>query len=96
MMVKGYEEVHSRLLAENDILRERVSRINVELQEILNSRKEFLIKTRKIEMGEEYTDDFDLNYSNLINFKKELLNMPMDSVKQKIFFNFFKFYKKKK
>lgn len=88
MMVKGYEDVHSRLLAENDILRERVSRINVELQEILNSRKEFLIRTRRIEMGEEYTDDLDLNYSNLINFKKELLNMPMDSVKIK-FFEFF-------
>ena len=91
-MVKGYEDVHSRLLAENDILRERVSRINVELQDILNSRKEFLIRTRKIEMGEEYTDDFDLNYSNLINFKKELLNMPMDSVKKQknyFFFNYF-------
>ena len=31
-------------------------------------------------MGEEFTEDFDLNYSNMMNFKKELLNMPMDSV----------------
>jgi len=81
MMVKGYEEVHSKLLAENDILRERVSRINYELQEILNTRKELLIRTRKIEMGDDYTEDLDLNYSNLINFKKELLNMPLDSVR---------------
>lgn len=80
MMVKGYEEIHSKLLAENDILRERVSRINTELQEILNSRKDFLIRSRKIEMGDEYTEDVDLNYSNLVNFKKELLNMPLDSV----------------
>lgn len=79
-MVKGYEEIHSRLLTENDILRENVIRINNELNEILNSRKEFLIKTRKIEMGDEYTEDLDLNYSNMINFKKELLTMPMDSV----------------
>lgn len=80
LMVKGYEEIHSRLLTENDILRENVIRINNELNEILNSRKDFLIKTRKIEMGDEYTEDLDLNYSNMINFKKELLTMPMDSV----------------
>jgi len=80
MMIKGYEDVHSQLLTENDILRDRVSRINNELHEILQTRKDFLIKTRKIEMGEEFTEDFDLNYSNMMNFKKELLNMPMDSV----------------
>lgn len=93
MMVKGYEEIHSKLLIENDVLRERVMRINNELLEILNTRREFLIKTRKIEMGEEYTEDFDLNYSNMINFKKELLNMPLDSVNF-IFFKDFSFFTK--
>ena len=83
MMIKGYEDVHSQLLTENDLLRDRVSRINSELNEILQTRKDFLIKTRKIEMGEEFTEDFDLNYSNMMNFKKELLNMPMDSVKNR-------------
>ena len=81
MMVKGYEDVHSRLLSENDSLRDRVIRINNELFDILNTRKEYLIRTRKIEMGDEYTEDLDLNYSNMINFKKELLNMPLDSVR---------------
>lgn len=79
-MVKGYEDMHCRLLTENDTLRENIIRINDELNEILNLRREFLIKTRKIEMGDEYTEDLDLNYSNLINFKKELLSMPMDAV----------------
>ena len=54
---------------------------NNELFDILNTRKEYLIRTRKIEMGDEYTEDLDLNYSNMINFKKELLNMPLDSVR---------------
>lgn len=57
MISRENEEIRSKLLRENDILKESLSSLHKELQDMLNIRKEIYIRRRKIEMGEDYTDN---------------------------------------
>ena len=81
MITKGYEEIHNRLITENEILRQSLATIQKDLMDIMNTKKELFFKRRKIEMGDEYKEEFDFTQVNLLNIKKELFNMPTDLVK---------------
>ena len=81
MITKGYEEIHNRLITENEILRQSLATIQKDLMDIMNTKKELFFKRRKIEMGDEYKEEFDFTQVNLLNVKKELFNMPTELVK---------------
>ena len=77
MISNGYEDTRNRLLAENELLRESLGTIQKELVEILEQKKEFFFKRRKIELGEENKDEFDFNQTNLLNLRKDLFEQPV-------------------
>ena len=80
MISSGYEEIRNRLLAENELLREALAQIQRELFDILEQKKELFFKRRRIELGDENRDEFDFAQTNLLNLKKELFEMPTQSV----------------
>ena len=77
MISNGYEDTRNRLLAENELLRESLGTIQKELVEILEQKKEFFFKRRKIELGDENKDEFDFNQTNLLNLRKDLFEQPV-------------------
>lgn len=81
MMIHGYEETHAKLIKENDILRETLNNINLEMNEILEFRKERLMTIKNVDKSE-------ISQSELIELRKEMLNMPIEIVKNKIFIFF--------
>ncbi len=80
MISNSYEEIRNRLLAENELLREALGSIQKELYEILEQKKEIFLKRRRIELGEENNNDFDFIQGTFLNLKKELFEMPLQSV----------------
>ncbi|EAS03387.1 afadin- and alpha-actinin-binding protein (macronuclear) [Tetrahymena thermophila SB210] len=81
MITRENEEIRQKLLRENDILKESLSSLHKELQDMLNIRKEIYIRRRKIELGEDYIDNqSEISEINLLPFKKELFAMPVDPI----------------
>lgn len=74
------EDVRNRLLAENEMLRESLAAIQRELGDILEQKKEIFFRRRKIELGEENREEYDFSQHNLLNLKKDLFEMPIQTV----------------
>jgi hypothetical protein len=73
MMIHGYEETHAKLIKENDFLRETLNNINMEMTEILDFRRERLLNMKNVDKSE-------LSQSQLLEFRREMLNMPLETV----------------
>ena len=80
MISNSYEDIRNRLIAENDLLREALASVQKELFEILEQKKELFFKRRRIELGEDNKEEFDFAQTNLLNIKKELFEMPTQTV----------------
>jgi len=80
MISNSYEDIRNRLIVENDLLREALTSIQKELFEILEQKKELFFKRRRIELGEDNKEEFDFAQTNLLNPKKELFDMPTQTV----------------
>lgn len=50
------------------------------MSEILEQKKELFFKRRRIELGEENREEFEFTQTNLINLKKDLFEMPVQTV----------------
>ena len=51
--MKKWEDVNKKLQLENETLKDHLSRIHQELNEILSIRKEVYLRRRKIDYGED-------------------------------------------
>lgn len=80
MITKGYEEIHNRLLGENEILRQNLATVQKELVDLMNLKKELFFKRRRIEYGDDMKDEIDFSDTNLFNVKTDLFKMPMEPV----------------
>ena len=80
MITKGYEEIHNRLLAENEILRQNLATIQKDLVELMNLKKELFFRRRKVEYGDEMKEEFDFSDTNLTQVKNDLYRMPIEPV----------------
>ena len=81
MITKGYEEIHNKMIMENEMLRESLALIQKELNEIMNQRKEIYLKRKRIEFGDDYDEEIEGNES-IVNIKRDLFNMPIDNVRR--------------
>jgi len=80
MISNTYDDIRNRLVTENELLREALTSIQRELSEILEQKKEIFLKRRRIEIGDENKEEFDFAQSTLLNLKKDLFEMPMQTV----------------
>lgn len=83
MISNAYEDIRNRLLAENDTLRESLAALQKDLADILEQKKEIFFRRRRIELGDENKEEFDFTQTNLLNLKKDLFDMPLQTVKIK-------------
>jgi hypothetical protein len=84
MISNAYEDIRNRLLAENQTFRESLAALQKDLSDILEQKKEIFFKRRRIELGDENKEEFDFTQTNLLNLKKELFEMPGETVLNKI------------
>lgn len=72
MMTKGFEDLRQKLVSENQVLKDNLAQIHKDLNDMLQVRKEIYIRRKKIEMGEEYSDEVENQEFNLLPIKKDL------------------------
>eukprot|EP01017_Pseudomicrothorax_dubius_P038985 TRINITY_DN5925_c0_g3_i2.p1 TRINITY_DN5925_c0_g3~~TRINITY_DN5925_c0_g3_i2.p1 ORF type:complete len:488 (+),score=172.57 TRINITY_DN5925_c0_g3_i2:100-1563(+) len=81
MITKGYEEVHNKLLSENEVLRESLAAVQRELNEIVAARREMYLRRRRIEHGDEMvSEEMDSLEGQVLPLRRELFNMPVETV----------------
>ena len=54
IIARSYDEVHARLITENSLLKDSLTNLHKEINEMLAVRKEIFMRRRKIELGNDF------------------------------------------